>query len=56
MTVDTETIRTPAAPPAWAGTVAGIALSAALWREGDALTRSRSDSGAQRPSPPARQR
>jgi long-chain acyl-CoA synthetase len=38
MTIDTDTIRAMVAPPPGAGTVAGIALSAALWREGDALT------------------
>ena len=38
MTIDTDTIRAMVAPPTGAGTVAGIALSAALWREGDALT------------------
>ena len=38
MTIDTDTIHAMVAPPPGAGTVAGIALSAALWREGDALT------------------
>jgi long-chain acyl-CoA synthetase len=38
MTIDTDHIRTPAGQPAGAGTVAGIALLASRWREGDALT------------------
>ena len=38
MTIDTHTDRTPAQPTAGAGTVAGIALLASGWREGDALT------------------
>ena len=38
MTIDTDTIHTTPRPPAGRGTVAGIALSAALRREGDALT------------------
>ena len=38
MTIDTDHIRTPAGQPTGAGTVAGIALLASRWREGDALT------------------
>jgi long-chain acyl-CoA synthetase len=38
MSIDTDTIRAMVAPPTGGGTVPGIALSAALWREGDALT------------------
>ena len=38
MTIDTDHIRTPAGQPTGAGTVAGIALLASQWREGDALT------------------
>ena len=38
MTIDTDHIRTPAGGPTGAGTVAGIALLASRWREGDALT------------------
>ena len=38
MTIDTHIDRTPARQAAGAGTVAGIALLASRWREGDALT------------------
>ena len=38
MTIDTEHVRTPTGQPPGAGTVAGIALLASGWREGDALT------------------
>ena len=38
MTIDTDHVRTPAGRPPGAGTVAGIALLASGWREGDALT------------------